>query len=367
MRDVTRRKSERGLSTVELTMALPLVLFAMLMLIGMGHALISKQHAVVGGQVATHHQRVREAAPSTEAVGQAVSAGSETFRLSGGGEETLSYTASAKPQKGVIAERNPLNAESQYHTPRVTNACVPNCKPFDSFARLLSPEIISGIIFSGGGGIAGDDLLSTVSEKGNKTRRQLPPGVNVTSPVEAAIAGGGATPGGGGGTGGTNGGDTGNGGNGNGSTGNGGNGNTGNNGNAGGSRRRGNVDESERKFTREEKKLADYLKDQGHDVKALREDHSLPGRKADSEMDGKRTEFKYVDPGASSGTIRNSVNASVKGGGQARDIIIDARGSGLSEAEARRGLARAGGITRGRVDSVRIVGDGFDITSTDFR
>jgi hypothetical protein len=215
MRDVTRTRGERGLSTVELTMALPLVLFAMLMLIGMGHALISKQHAVVGGQVAAHHQRVREAAPTAEAIGRGVTGGAETFRLKGGGEETISYTANATPHKGLIAQRYPLTAESQYHTPRVDNACVPNCRPFDSFARLLSPELITGIIFSGNaGGLSGGDLLSTISEKGNKKRRQLPPGVNVTTPAQAAIAGGGIPPGGGGGTGGKNNGNTRNGGNG---------------------------------------------------------------------------------------------------------------------------------------------------------
>jgi hypothetical protein len=80
MRDVTRIRGERGLSTVELTMALPLVIFALLMLIGMGHALISKQHAVVGGQVAVHHQRVRKSSPNTEAIGRAMAAGAETIR-----------------------------------------------------------------------------------------------------------------------------------------------------------------------------------------------------------------------------------------------------------------------------------------------
>src|SRR5262245_61202907 len=112
MRDVTRTRSERGLSTVELTMALPLVIFALLMLIGMGHALISKQHAVVGGQVAVHHQRVRKAAPNAGAIGRAMTAGAETFRLRGGGEETISYTARAVRQKGVIAIRYSLKAYS---------------------------------------------------------------------------------------------------------------------------------------------------------------------------------------------------------------------------------------------------------------
>lgn len=78
-------------------------------------------------------------------------------------------------------------------------------------------------------------------------------------------------------------------------------------------------------------------------------------------MDGKPTEFKSMEPGADSATVRNEVNNSIKRGGQARDMILDARGSGLSEAEATKGLNRVAGITRGKVDSVRIIGDGFDI------
>jgi hypothetical protein len=176
MRRIARTPGQRGVSTLELTMAMPLVVFALLLLIGMGHALISKQHAMVGGQFAAHHQRVREAAPSAAAVGAAVSKGSETFRLSGGGDETLSYKATATPRKGLIAQTYQLNASAaQYQTPQVTNACVPHCKPFDAFARILSPELITGIIFSGNSsGLSKDDLLSIVAAKGNKNRKRAP-------------------------------------------------------------------------------------------------------------------------------------------------------------------------------------------------
>jgi hypothetical protein len=184
MREVARTTGERGVSTLELTMAMPLVVFAMLLLIGLGHALITKQHAVVGGQFAAHHQRVREAAPNAAAIGRAVSGGAETFHLSGGGDETLSYTTSATPRKGLIAQTYPLKAAaSQYQTPKVTNACVPDCKPFDSFARILSPELITGIIFSGNSSaLSTDDLLSIVAGKGKKKRRQKPEGAVAVSP-----------------------------------------------------------------------------------------------------------------------------------------------------------------------------------------
>ena len=184
--EVARTTGERGFSTLELTMALPLVVFAMLFLIGMGHALITKQHAVVGGQFAAHHHRVREAGPNAAMVGKVVSGGGEAFRLSGGGDETITYKASTTPQKGLIAQNYALSAAtSQYQTPMVTNACVPRCKPFDSFAKLLSPELITGIIFSGNSGsLSKDDLLSIVSGKGKKNRRQKPPGAVAASPAQ---------------------------------------------------------------------------------------------------------------------------------------------------------------------------------------
>jgi hypothetical protein len=245
MSKVARANCERGVSTLELTLAMPVVVFAILFLIGMGHALISKQHALVGGQFAAHYQRVRESAPNAATARRAASAGAETFRLSGGGSDTLSYTAKATPRKGLIAQLYRLKAaNSQYQTPNITNACVPHCKPFDGFAKILSPEMITGIIFSGnGGGLSKDDLLSIVSGKGKKQRRQKPPGAVAVGPAPKGagnsnpgkggpppVAGGGGKPpmnppGGGTKTGGTDD-DNGNGGDGNGNKSNGnGNGN----------------------------------------------------------------------------------------------------------------------------------------------
>ena len=65
--------------------------------------------------------------------------------------------------------------------------------------------------------------------------------------------------------------------------------------------------------------------------------------------------------------VKNQINNSIRRGGQARDIIIDARASGLIEAEVERGLQRAKNITRGKIDSVRIIGDSYDITFTEFQ
>ena len=123
---------------------------------------------------------------------------------------------------------------------------------------------------------------------------------------------------------------------------------------------RGTIDESARKFSPEEKKIADTLADEGKSVKALAESEQEGVRAADALVDGKPTEFKTMASGADSATVRNEVNNSIRNGGQARDMIMDARGSGLSEAEAGRGLARAAGISRGKIDSMRIIGDGFN-------
>ena len=128
----------------------------------------------------------------------------------------------------------------------------------------------------------------------------------------------------------------------------------------------GSIDESERAFGTTEKAIAEFLEREGKNVKALAE-KTDGGRNPDAEVDGKPTEFKSLDFGATSATVKNQINNSIRRGGQARDIIIDARTSGLIESEAERGLERAKNITRGKIDRVRIIGDRYDITFTEFQ
>jgi hypothetical protein len=85
------------------------------------------------------------------------------------------------------------------------------------------------------------------------------------------------------------------------------------------------IDESARTFNPKERRIAEVLASEGKDVKALPEGTIPNERSADALVAGRPTEFKSLDPGASSGTIKNTVNQSLKGGGQARDIIVDAR------------------------------------------
>jgi hypothetical protein len=123
----------------------------------------------------------------------------------------------------------------------------------------------------------------------------------------------------------------------------------------------GAIDESLRTFNPKERRIAEVLAVEGKDVMALPESTIPNERSADALVAGRRTEFKSLDPGARSSTIRNTINQSIKGGGQARDIIIDARGSGLTHMEAERSLGRVAGITRGKLYSVRIMGEGYNL------
>jgi hypothetical protein len=105
-----------------------------------------------------------------------------------------------------------------------------------------------------------------------------------------------------------------------------------------------------------------YLRAQGRTVEANpAEGQAGSGRQGDRIVDGVKTEYKHPQPGADSGVIRNEVNNSIRRGGQARQIIIDARDTGLTQGEAVRGINRAMGIARGKVDVVEVIGDGYHV------
>lgn len=103
-----------------------------------------------------------------------------------------------------------------------------------------------------------------------------------------------------------------------------------------------------------------YLRSLGRSVKANPlEGVAGAGRQGDLIIDGVKTELKTLSPGATSATIRNVVNNSIRKGGQAREIFIDARGSGLALPEAQLGVRRAFGVARGMVDRITVLGDDF--------
>lgn len=133
------------------------------------------------------------------------------------------------------------------------------------------------------------------------------------------------------------------------------------------------IDESEAKFSPEEYRIAELLYSEGKCLKALplaklgRNPDALVGTQLGFDgklIDGIVFEFKSLDFGATSKTITSSVKRSLARGGQARNIIVDGRNSGLIVAEAERSLRRVAGFQAGKLDSLRIVGDGFDIATS---
>ncbi|MFT5585292.1 MAG: hypothetical protein ACI9VR_002880 [Cognaticolwellia sp.] len=67
-----------------------------------------------------------------------------------------------------------------------------------------------------------------------------------------------------------------------------------------------------------------------------------------------------LSPGANSGTVTNVIRKSKAKGGQANNWVIDARASGLTLKEARRGVYRASGAwPAGTVEYISVIGDDF--------
>ncbi|WP_220139261.1 hypothetical protein [Nocardia sp. GTS18] len=118
---------------------------------------------------------------------------------------------------------------------------------------------------------------------------------------------------------------------------------------------RGTIDESASSFNAAERRIAELLADEGKNVTAIPRGAE---RTPDALVDGVPTEFKSLEPGASNVTVKNALKSAR---GQADDAIIDGRGSGLTQDEAQRGLARFLGAYPDKMNNVRIVGDGWEI------
>lgn len=116
-----------------------------------------------------------------------------------------------------------------------------------------------------------------------------------------------------------------------------------------------------RTLSAEETAIANQLVAEGHTVEALAESSV---RTADSLVDGVRTELKSIsnitspDP---SGALGRRI---LDGAGQAPNIIADVRQqAGMTEELARRAARRAYGADQGgRMQNIRLIGQGFDVT-----
>lgn len=131
------------------------------------------------------------------------------------------------------------------------------------------------------------------------------------------------------------------------------------------------IDERLSTFNDLERRTARDLGREGHTVQKLPESRQTGKRTPDAVVDGVRTEFKTLETmkaregidgpvAATSNTVAKTLRSAA---GQARNVIIDARGSGLTWDEAVRSLRRLEGVPEraSRFDSVRIVGDGYEL------
>lgn len=125
----------------------------------------------------------------------------------------------------------------------------------------------------------------------------------------------------------------------------------------------GSIDQRARVFQPAERAIAEALALRGATVTALAEDHSLRQRQPDALVDGRVTEFKSLRPGATDATIKNQLRAAQ---GQAPNVVIDARNSGLDESSAALGARRFLGSpwAHGRYTTILILGDGYMIETT---
>ena len=122
----------------------------------------------------------------------------------------------------------------------------------------------------------------------------------------------------------------------------------------------GSVDQSARAFLPAELAIAEVLADRGAVVVALAEDSSVRRRQPDALVDGRVTEFKSLSRGATDATVKNQLRTAK---GQAPNVVIDARGSGLAEDSAALGLRRFLGSpwAEGRYASILVLGDEYMI------
>jgi hypothetical protein len=116
-----------------------------------------------------------------------------------------------------------------------------------------------------------------------------------------------------------------------------------------------------RTLSAEETAIANQLVAEGHTVEALAESTV---RTADFLVDGVRTELKSISnitSGDPSGALGRRI---LDGAGQAPNIIADVRQqAGMTLELAQRAARRAYGADRaGRIQSVRLIGQGFDVT-----
>ncbi|GAA4082518.1 polymorphic toxin-type HINT domain-containing protein [Actinomadura miaoliensis] len=128
---------------------------------------------------------------------------------------------------------------------------------------------------------------------------------------------------------------------------------------------RGIIDESEKGFDDDERKIAEKLAEEGKIVKAKEEraQRGETGRTGDSEVDGVPTEFKTLrgdkkNPTPNHNTVKRTLDSAT---GQAQHSVLNAQGSGMSRDQAMKGIRRYLGQPHANQKSIRVFGDGWEI------
>ncbi|HEY3811488.1 MAG TPA: hypothetical protein VGL49_08635 [Acidimicrobiales bacterium] len=127
----------------------------------------------------------------------------------------------------------------------------------------------------------------------------------------------------------------------------------------------GRLDESARRLPHDEFAVARQLASEGHHVRALAARRGQ-GRTADLLVCTEPVEVKsWLSQAERGGTVpsaKSVVNKLLQAEGQAGLVVLNGRGSGLTPAAARAGLATYAGLPhRARIAAVRVLGDGFDL------
>jgi Flp pilus assembly protein TadG len=169
------RRNERGSTTTEFVLVVPILAFGMMFLMGLGYTLMAKQNAVVGARAAVFYRASLDEAPDLNAlggtVGDAVSPEREDWDISDLGD------APADPDLHGVGNSNPvggegliegavsgiyqmLNHEIQYQASTTPSlGIVPNALNFDGSVRARSiyslPEGSWTCKQSGGGSYLG--------------------------------------------------------------------------------------------------------------------------------------------------------------------------------------------------------------------
>ncbi|GLZ09973.1 hypothetical protein Acsp04_02080 [Actinomadura sp. NBRC 104425] len=128
---------------------------------------------------------------------------------------------------------------------------------------------------------------------------------------------------------------------------------------------KGIIDEREKSFDPDERRIAERLAQEGKIVKAKQEKalQGERGRTGDSEVDGVPTEFKTIkgdkkNPIPNSNTVKRSLNSAT---GQAQHAVLSSEGTGMTREEAMKGIRRYLGQPHANQKSIRFFGDNWEI------